>query len=330
MLAWPHADSDWHTLLPAVEDDFIQLAEAILQHEALLVICRDGDHRRHIESRLHNTTNLFSVHFFETPYNDTWCRDFGPITVIHNGQPVLLDFQFNGWGNRYDATLDNQITQKLQQQNFFRAAKLEIDFILEGGSIESNGAGTLLTTGSCLLNKNRNHVNKQEIEILLNQHLHTHRILWLKHGQLEGDDTDSHIDNLARFVARDAIAYLSCDNPSDVHFSGLQKMQRELRDFRQPDSEPYRLIPLPLPEPCVSRLDGRRLPASYLNFLIINNAVLVPKFDCEADDIAQQALRQCFPGRKIIAINSQGFIEQNGGIHCLTMQLPRDTLNKDL
>jgi agmatine/peptidylarginine deiminase len=217
----------------------------------------------------------------------------------------------------------------LQQKKIFCAPIRTIDFILEGGSIESNGIDTVLTTGNCLLGKNRNNLDKQKIETLLKKHLHAEQVLWLKHGHLQGDDTDSHIDNLARFVTPDTIAYLSCDNTADVHYSDLREMQFELGRFRQTNGEPYRLLPLPLPAPCYSQLDGRRLPASYLNFLIINDAVLVPEFNCDTDQIAQQTLQQCFPDRTIIVVNSQRFIEQNGGIHCLTMQLPVQLLNKD-
>ncbi|MBN1377994.1 MAG: agmatine deiminase family protein [Gammaproteobacteria bacterium] len=329
LLAWPHLGNDWHSLLPSIEMDFLQLAQSILQYESLLIICCNKSHRKHIESLLGHSVTSHPVKFFTTDYNDTWCRDFGPITIIKNGQPVLLDFQFNGWGNRYDATLDNLITQKLQQKNYFAAPRVKTEFILEGGSIESDGAGTLLTTESCLLNSNRNKLGKPEIEALLNQYLNVHQILWLKYGNLDGDDTDSHIDNLARFVAQDTIAFLSCENTGDGHYSELQSMHDELRAFKQADGKPYRLLPLPLPDPVYSKIDNRRLAASYLNFLIINNAVLVPKFNCATDLIAHQAIQQCFPDRKMIAVDSRGFIEQNGGIHCLTMQLPLGTFNKD-
>jgi agmatine deiminase len=261
-------------------------------------------------------------------YNDTWFRDFGPITVIEDNQPLLLDFQFNGWGNRYDASLDNLVTQRLEQKQYFNAPLRALDLFLEGGSIDSNGSGTLLTTESCLLNNNRNSLGKPQTENALKKHLGAQNLLWLKHGFLEGDDTDGHIDNLARFVSHDTIVYLTCSNPSDEHYSSLKTMQHELAEFRQANGKPYRLVPLPLPTACYSRIDHHRLPASYINFLIINHAVLIPTFDCPADNIAQQTLQQCFPDRAIVPINSKGFIEQNGGIHCLTMQLPQGTLNK--
>lgn len=327
MLAWPHPDSDWRELLPGIENDFLQLARAVLDYELLVLICRDREHRQHIESLLSRESIKHPVLYCETLYNDTWCRDYGPITVIKNARPVPLDFQFNGWGNRYDATLDNDINRQLDRQNVFSTRPSKVDLILEGGSIESDGNGTLLTTEGCLLNQNRNNLDRRELEILLGEHLSARRVLWLKHGRLEGDDTDGHIDNLARFVAEDAIAFLDCGNGKETHFPELREMRNELTAFRQNNGEPYRLIPLPLPEPCFSRIDGHRLPASYLNFLIINGAVLVPKFGCRFDTTAQRALQQCFPGRRIVTIDGRGFIEQNGGVHCLTMQLPAGTLN---
>ena len=327
MLAWPHDGSDWRDLLPGIEQDFLQLAQAILQNEALLIICRDASHRSHIESLFEAARSNQQPLFFAADYNDTWCRDFGPVTVLNNGQPVLLDFQFNGWGNRYDAALDNQLTQHLQAQRYFAAPVKRSTLILEGGSIDSDGAGALLTTESCLLNGNRNGFDKQQMEEALREQLAAQRILWLRHGRLDGDDTDSHIDNLARFAATDTIVHLECNNPDDAHYSALNAMRDELRTFRQTNGQPYQLIGLPLPDPCYSTINGRRLPASYVNFLIINNAVLVPSFGCDNDRIAQHRLQRCFPDRKIIPVNSRGFIEQNGGIHCLTMQLPLNTLN---
>lgn len=329
LLAWPHQQGDWKKLLPEIEHDFLCLADAILQYELLIVICLNQEHRQHIRSQLAELDNAHNAILVEAPYHDTWCRDIGPIGVLENDRPLLLDFQFNGWGNRYSATLDNRVTGVLRDRQLFSTAVETVRLILEGGSIESNGDGTLLTTESCLLNRNRNAIGRQEIEMALTRSLALRQIHWLKQGFLEGDDTDGHIDNLARFVGPNTIACLDCEDPNDNHYSALRQMQNELCAFRQENGEPYTLVRLPLPDPCYSKVDDRRLPASYLNFLVINGAVLVPAFNCTNDVIACQALQQCFPDRKIIPVNSNGFIEQNGGIHCLTMQLIKGTLNRE-
>lgn len=329
LITWPHPDSDWADVLDLVEPGFAAMAAAISRFEYALIICRDTAHRAHIEKRLAEAGAIGAkVLFAFIKTNDTWSRDFGPIGVVANGKPGLLNFRFNSWGNRYPSDLDNAINSKLQSLGFFAAPIRDIDFILEGGSIESDGAGTLLTTERCLLNKNRNPGDRETITAALLQYLPIQRVLWLQHGVLSGDDTDSHIDNLARFVSEDTLVYLHCDDPADEHYRELHSMAVELSRLRTADGAPYKLKPLPMPQPIHSRIDGRRLPASYVNFLIINGAVLVPRFGDPADDIATRVLADCFPDREIIAIDSRGFIEQNGGIHCLTMQLAAGTLGK--
>ena len=332
ILCWPHKKSDWRSQLPKIEQDYLLLANTILRYEPLIVICFDSHHRQHIQTLLAKESRSRSYRpvYVEIETNDTWCRDFCPLTIIQNQQPVLVNFQFNGWGNRYPAELDNRVTEELSSHNMFQQNVILSKFILEGGSIETDGQGTLLTTERCLLNCNRNHTDKGDVEQNLQEYLGTRRIFWLKHGYLEGDDTDSHIDNLARFTSIDTIAYLHCDDTNDPHFDTLDKMRLELENIRQYNDRHYNLVPLPLPKPCYSETDGRRLPASYLNFLIINNAVLIPAFDDANDLVAQQALQRCFPDRKIIPVRSDGFIQQGGGLHCLTMQFPKHTLRADL
>ena len=264
--------------------------------------------------------DLHKILFHHIPTNDTWCRDFGPISAIKNGDTVLFDFQFNAWGNRYAAELDNAVSSTLYERGVFTSRPQSVNFVLEGGSIESDGAGTLLTTEACLLNENRNSANKSMITDALLKNLPVSRVLWLKNGALAGDDTDSHIDNLARFTAEDTIVYAYCNDSTDPYYETLHAMSAELTAFRRTNGEPYKLKPLTLPKPKFSSVDGRRLPASYVNFLIINDAVLVPQFNDPADTLALNTLMECFPNREIIGIDSLGFIEQNGGIHCLTMQ----------
>jgi agmatine deiminase len=201
-----------------------------------------------------------------------------------------------------------------------------IGLILEGGSIESDGKGTILTTAECLLNPNRNpHLSRQEIEEELLSLLGAEEVLWLENGYLAGDDTDSHIDTLARFAPDDTILYVACDDPDDEHFESLKAMREELETFRTRDDKPYRLLPLPWPQ---ARHDenGQRLPATYANFLVINGAVLVPTYDDPSDATALKIIAKAFPGRKIIGIDCLPLIEQHGSLHCVTMQMPKGVL----
>lgn len=333
LLAWPHAESDWRELMPGVEADFVHLAAAVLTYESLIVLVRDGAHRRHIQSLLAPGRPAHPARFVTIETDDTWCRDFGPLAVARDGGITILDFQFNAWGDRYPWRRDNDVTRRLSQAGLFRAPVERRDFVLEGGSIESDGRGSILTTESCLLQGARNpalaDASRETIAAALGQHLPLRRVMWLRHGMLAGDDTDGHIDNLARFTDTHTIAYTTCDDQNDEHDAPLRAMYEELRRFRRADGEGYRLVALPLPPPLHSRLDGHRLPASYANFLIINGAVLVPQFGVETDALARARLQDCFPDRAIIGIESRRFVEQNGGIHCLTMHMPAGTVNFD-
>lgn len=324
LLTWPHQHSDWAASLEQVEPVFASIARAISHHEQVLIACFDAAHAQHVKELLTRTgARIDRLHLQCVTSNDTWARDHGPITILEDGNPLLLDFVFNGWGGKFDAALDNQITARLHSAGAFGATALRgIDLVLEGGSIESDGAGTLLTTAQCLLAPTRNPAyDRSDIEDCLRQVLGVERFLWLEHGYLAGDDTDSHIDTLARFPNADTIAYVTCDDPADAHYAELKAMAGELMNFRTRAGEPYRLVPLPWPQPRFDA-DGRRLPATYANFLIINDAVLMPAYDDPADDRALASLARCFPDREIIAVPCLPLIEQYGSLHCVTMQLP--------
>jgi agmatine deiminase len=269
------------------------------------------------------------VAIFAIPSNDTWSRDFGPLTIYEDGEPVLLDFGFNGWGLKFAADQDNQITARLQAAGAFGRLERRVPgLILEGGSIESDGAGTLLTTAECLLGPNRNpHLDREGVEAELRRWLGAERILWLKNGYLAGDDTDSHIDTLARLCPNDTIAYVACNDEQDEHYAALRRMEAELRIFRTRDGQPYRLIPLPWPAAKFDE-EGTRLPATYANFLVINDAVLVPTYQDPNDAAALVAVGQAFPDRAIIGIDCLPLILQHGSLHCVTMQLPKGVLDE--
>ncbi len=323
-LTWPDKQTDWHSLLEEVLPVYEQIAQAILKREKLLVVCRQ-------KSQLPAFLQKDNEHLLirEMPINDTWARDHGAITIRENNQPVLLNFRFNGWGMKFGANHDNQITPTLAQQEAFAAGINLRDhsyFTLEGGALESNGNGCLLTTSECLLSKNRNeHLSQQEIEFFLQKILHVEKVLWLNHGFLEGDDTDSHIDTLARFCDSHTIAYIKCTNPEDSHYDDLQKMEHELQQLTDQDGQLFRLVPLPFPDP-IHDENGERLPATYANFLFLNQAILLPVYQVKQDAEAIATLKSLFPNKEIIPIDSRPLIKQHGSIHCISMQFPSGVL----
>jgi len=323
MLAWPHQSTDWGPWLEAIERDYVELAVAIATEVTPLILCKDAKHQTLIESQLQQRC-IHQPRIVIAPYNDTWCRDYGPVTLAALGQLQMLDFQFNGWGEKYDATLDNHINQYLQTQ--WQAPLLTINYELEGGSIETDGNGTLLTTTHCLLDSNRNQdFSPTQVEKFVLDKLGLNRILWLTSGMLIGDDTDSHIDNLVRFCDAQTLAYASCSRPDDPHFAPLLAMEIEVKALRQANGEPYRLQAIEIP---AAQFDeqSKRLPGSYVNFLLVNNSVLVPVFGCAQDAAALLGLQLCFPDKTLLTVPGGNLIKQFGGPHCATMQLPKGSL----
>jgi agmatine/peptidylarginine deiminase len=322
MLIWPHPHTDWQPLLHEVIPCYVKLANEILREEKLVIVCASA---ADVKAALGRQTNPPRILFREIASNDTWARDCGPISVFIDGQPAILDFGFNGWGLKFPAHFDNQITRQLYKSRLFdpRVEYYPLkNKILEGGSIESDGAGTILTTAQCLTAPNRNQYrNAGHAARRLATHLGRQRFLWLHHGRLSGDDTDGHIDTLARFCDPETIAYQRCTNPEDEHFAELLQMERELQSFRTLAGKPYRLIPLPMPDAICH--NGERLPATYANFLIINNSVLTPIYNQASDSVAIAALQTAFPGRKIIGVDCTPLIKQHGSLHCITMHIPQ-------
>ncbi|HCE57157.1 MAG TPA: agmatine deiminase [Prolixibacteraceae bacterium] len=324
-LTFPHPNSDWKYMLNEVTACFVEIIKTTALFQDVLVVCDDVER---VKSFFTSTKNIW---FVQAESNDTWARDHGGITVTENGDTVVNDYIFNGWGAKFDAKLDTQITKKLFEKGAVTNCYLKsFDFVLEGGSIESDGKGTILTTAECLLSKNRNEqYSKEEIENYLKENFGANRVLWLNSGYLAGDDTDSHIDTLARFCDTKTIAFVGCNNPEDEHFEALQQMKMELQLFNNFEGNPYKLVELPLPDACFDE-DGSRLPATYANFTIINGAVLVPVYGVSQDEKALEILRQCFPDRKVIGVNCRILIEQHGSLHCVTMQYPEQVkLNKE-
>ncbi len=318
-LTFPHEHSDWADSLSEVMPCFLQIAAAVSRFQDVVIICPNPMETR---DSIPGDDRVNRYHLLGIPSNDTWARDHGGITIEEDGRPVVLDFVFNGWGLKFPADKDNLITGAMQRYGVFNAPVRHGGLVLEGGGIESDGLGTLLTTAECLLSPNRNpHLSKEEIEQRLKELFGLQRVLWLHNGYLAGDDTDSHIDTLARFCSPDTIAYVRCDDPSDEHFDALNRMEAELQQFRTLDGQPYRLVPLPWPETILAP-DGHRLPATYANFLIINGAVLVPTYRVPQDGPALEIFKTLFPDREIIGIDCRPLIAQHGSLHCVTMQYP--------
>ena len=320
-LTWPHEGTDWSDMLDEVLPCFVNIAREVLQREKLLIVCPNA---AEVRASL-GAVNVANLYLYEFPSNDTWARDHGALSVFVDGKPCVLDFTFNAWGMKFPANFDNQLNFALYgAQAFLPEVDYEncMPFVLEGGSLESDGAGTLLTTTECLLSVNRNDaLGKDEIEAYLKDRFGLKRVLWLESGFLEGDDTDSHIDTLARFCDADTIAYVQPGpDPEDVHFEELLQMEGELKAFRTLDGKPYRLIGLPMAEPVF--FEGERLPATYANFLIINGAVLVPTYGSSLDALAIQQLQTAFPEREVVGVYCLPLLKQHGSLHCVTMQFP--------
>ncbi|MCD9030290.1 agmatine deiminase family protein [Luteimonas sp. Y-2-2-4F] len=326
LLAWPHADTDWAERLGEVEETYIALVAAIARFRPVLLCVADDDVEAYARARLSSSRiDMAQVRFLTAPYDDTWLRDSGPITLREGDGFRLLDFRFTGWGGKFAAERDDALVARLDAMGVFaRSQRTPIDFALEGGAIETDGAGTLLTTWKCLHERHPG-LDRSALDAQLAGWLAQDRVLWLDHGYLEGDDTDAHIDTLARFAAPDAIVFQACDDPEDdAHYEELRAMAAELAALRTADGAPYRLFPLPWPRPI--RDGGRRLAASYANFLIVDDAVLMPGYGDPADAAAREVVARAFPGREVVQIDCRPLIWQNGSLHCLTMQLPRGVL----
>ena len=298
-LTWPHAATDWAPMLDEITKTYEEIAREISARENLLVV--------------------------GPPSNDTWARDHGFITLVDDqGHARLLDFCFNGWGEKFAAELDNAINRRLYDEGKLQGEYVDcLDFVLEGGSIESDGKGTVFTTTGCLLAPHRNQpLSQSQIEQRLKRELCAERILWIDHGNLTGDDTDGHIDTLVRICPDDTLLYVGCDDPDDEQYAELKLMEEQLKTFRTLEGKTYRLLKLPMPRPII--FDGERLPATYANFLVINGAVLCPTY--AQPDLDAEALRligEAFPDRDIVGIDCRSIIKQHGSLHCCTMQYPR-------
>ncbi len=329
ILSWPHADTDWNYMLAEVTECYIEMLRAFLANGVRTIILTPEAKRLR---ELFRGIPAESLTVLEVPTNDTWVRDYGPLTSIGtDGEAtVLADFQFNGWGLKFAADRDNMANSHLKANgNITVDVRDNLDFVLEGGSVESDGEGTILTTTRCLLSPNRNNLRtKAEAEEELRRRLGAERVLWLDHGALEGDDTDSHVDTLARLVTPDTIAYTECTDPDDSHYGELSLMKEEILALRTHDGNPYHTIGLPLPDPIFDE-EGNRLPATYANFLISPRAVFLPTYaQPRKDKLAADMLAMVFIDRPIVPVDCRALIRQHGSLHCATMQIPSSVITK--
>ncbi len=323
--SWPHNPDTWTDYLPAVERILAEAVAALAKGELVRINVRDSGHGYHVQKLLAGKVSPERVILHQFPTNDSWCRDHGAIFVTGppgaDQGPTLkaLDFEYNAWGGKYPPfDLDNAIPRRM-------AAELgvpcqSIPMVLEGGSIEVNGRGTLLTTEQCLLNPNRNPaLGREQIEARLRELLGVTQIVWLGDG-IVGDDTDGHIDDLTRFVAEDLVVTVVEQDPADENYAPLRENRERLAGVQLPDGRPLRVLELPMPAALYR--GNHRLPASYANFYVGNRVVLLPTFNCPADEEAAAILARCFPGRKIVSLDCRDVVVGLGTFHCLTQQVP--------
>lgn len=325
---WPHKDTEWGEDLWEVQDRIQQCIALITEGQQVVIT---GPDPVEIRQRLANIPSE-KLKVIEAQSNDVWARDHGPLIIEAKQAWQVLDYQFDGWGKKYPADLDNKITEKLWRAGVFGdVERREMSLVLEGGSIESDGKGTIIASVDCIMDEHRYpEEDWKEVLFLLRKQLGASRVLTLPSGQLMGDDTDGHIDTIARFCNAETIAYVQCDDPGDEHFDFLQKLASELRKWRTLDDKPYRLVPLPLPDPCFHPVDSHRLPATYANFIISNQYVILPTYAQAKDQLALERLATVFPNRQVLGVDALPVIRQHGSLHCLCMQYPKGALSKTL
>ena len=327
-LTWPHAQTDWNYMLGDITATYVEMAREIADHERLLIVAPRTDEVKGLLDSALPASSAANIVYHECPTNDTWARDHGFITLKNldgeGDERLLLDFCFNGWGRKFESDKDNAINRSLYDSGTVRGTyRSELDFVLEGGSIESDGRGTVFTTSQCLLAPHRNQpLTQQQIEQRLKDALCASRIVWLDHGNLIGDDTDGHIDTIVRVAPDDTLLYIGNVSPDDEQYDDFCALEQQLRSLLTDSGKPYRLLSLLMPDAIFDN-DGSRLPATYANFLVTNEKVLVPVYGQKVnDEAAISTIASAFPGRKMIAIDSRPIIRQHGSIHCCTMQLP--------
>jgi agmatine deiminase len=318
--SWPHNSATWPDQLPGAEQALAAAVAALSRHEHVYVNVRDSAHADHVRKLLPDDADAAAISFEHIATNDAWCRDHGAIFVYDaDGGLTALNFRFNAWGGKYPPfDLDDAVPPQMAAR--LQVPSVAIDHVLEGGSIDVNGAGALLTTTQCLLNPNRNpHRSRGEIEALLHRYLGAEQVLWLGDG-IVGDDTDGHVDDITRFVATHRVITAVEPDTRDANHRPLAENRELLETFRLADGRGLEVVELPMPDPLLYR--GDRLPASYANFYIANGIVLVPVFGCDRDPDALAIIQRCFPDRAIVGIDCRDIVVGLGTLHCLSQQVP--------
>lgn len=329
LLALPNKDTDWNYMLPAAIDQYRRLLKAITDEGIkTILLCHDKEEAADIMKECRQDL----IKYVCIPYNDIWTRDYGMLTAVRNERLRALDFGFNAWGLKFAADKDNLVNLNLENEGMLMPLtyRNERDFILEGGSIDTDGHGTILTTSRCLQSPNRNGgMTKSELNNELYMRLGAEHVLWLDHGALEGDDTDSHIDTLARMAPDDTIVFTGTKNFDDPMFESLLAMRAQLTLFRTAEGNPYNLLELPLPDPITDE-DGNRLPATYANYLVANEVVFMPTYDQpDKDELAIRTIQIAFPNHKVVGVDCKTLLHQHGSLHCATMQIPAGIIKSE-
>ncbi len=323
-LSWPHKEASWPGKLDAIYPYYAQFIKILAESEKVRINVADEAMKDFALQCIKNAgADLNQVEFYFHPSNDAWCRDHGPAFLINpdaaEQKKVIVDWDYNAWGGKYPPfDLDDVIPTLIGKQ--FNIPVFHPGIVMEGGSVEFNGKGALLTSTACLLNPNRNpHLNQSQIEEYLMDFYGVDQILWVDEGVV-GDDTDGHIDDTVRFVNEDTVLTVVEDNPEDENYHILQHNLKQLKEMRLLNGKPLNIIELPMPDAVV--FDDQRLPASYANFYIANKSVIVPTFRCAKDEIALQIIQNCFPEREVVGIDSTEIIWGLGSFHCLSQQEP--------
>jgi len=322
-LSWPHKEASWPGKIETIYGRYIEFIKAVAAGEKVHINVNDSAMKAEVMSRLQSAdVDVSQVQLHIHPTNDAWCRDHGPAFLINPNAEVpkiILDWGYNAWGCKYPPfDLDDVIPTLIGKH--LNLPVIHPGIVMEGGSVDFNGKGTVLTTTQCLLNENRNpHLNKAQVEKYLEDYYGVSQILWLHEG-IVGDDTDGHIDDITRFVNEDTVVTVVEENPQDENYEILQQNLKDLKQMRLLNGKQLNVIEIPMPAPVV--YDGQRLPASYANFYIANAAVVVPTYRCKNDVRALHILQQCFPDRKVIGIDSTDIIWGLGSFHCLSQQEP--------
>jgi agmatine deiminase len=322
-LSWPHKRASWPGNFEPVEPVMVRFVAALAAHELVRINVLDAAHEAHVAGLLEGEVKAANVRFHRFPTNDAWCRDHGALFVTRReGQAthgLALDFRFNAWGGKYPPfDLDDAIPPQMASELGVECRS--IDMVLEGGSIDVNGAGALLTTEQCLLHPNRNpSLTRDDIERRLREALGVNQIIWLGDG-IVGDDTDGHVDDLTRFVSEDTVVTVVERDTGDENHDALAANRERLDSVQLAGGRPLRVLEIPMPSPVL--YEGDRLPASYANFYIGNGTVVMPAFNDPADDPARRVLASCFPDRKVVAIDCTDLVLGLGTFHCLSQQVP--------